>query len=58
MNTKLTGKRRYRVSDDGLVILQVQECESFRTRFGWLPHPEATPEWRDARIEDLSEHEA
>lgn len=54
----LTGRRRYRVADDGCLVLQVQEQECFRTRYGSLPVPDAEPKWRDARTEDLTVHDA
>lgn len=53
---RLTGKRRYRVSDDGKVVLQVQQDSYFNTSFG-LTRTNTDPTWRDATLEDLSEHE-
>lgn len=54
---RLTGKRRYRVSDDGKVILQVQEGRYFSNSYGFLPVPNSDKSWRDACLEDLSEHD-
>lgn len=51
----LTGKRRYRATAEGLVVLQVE----FDIRLGAhrLSLPGATPEWRDATVEDLTIHQ-
>lgn len=54
---RLTGKRRYRADIDGRVILQVQERRYFSTSYGPLPMPDSQPVWRDATVEDLTEHE-
>lgn len=54
---RLTGKRRYRADADGKVILQVQTGEYFNAGHGPLRAPGTTPVWRDATVEDLTEHE-
>lgn len=48
---RLTGKRRYRADQDGKIILQVQ------TRRHYNSGPSEAPLWRDATVEDLTEHE-
>jgi hypothetical protein len=52
-----TGKRRYRVEQDGCLVLQVEERPHFATKHGPLPVPDAEPSWRDARLEDLTVHD-
>ncbi|WP_421565922.1 hypothetical protein [Ochrobactrum sp. EDr1-4] len=54
---KLTGKRRYRADQEGKIILQVQTRRHFRTALSSLPVPDEEPTWRDATVEDLTEHE-
>jgi len=55
---RLTGRRRYRASDDGSIVLQVEEEECFRTNYGSVRCPDTLPYWRDARVEDLTAHDA
>ena len=57
MAARLTGKRRYRVDEHGKVILQVQERYYFNGGHGHLPVSNKVPTWRDATVEDLTEHE-
>ncbi len=53
---RLTGNRRYRVDTDGKIVLQVQTRRYFSTGRGLLPMPNEEPAWRDAIVEDLTEH--
>ena len=57
MMVRLTGKRRYRADTDGNIILQVQTRRYFNAGHGPLPMPHESPVWRDATVEDLTEHE-
>lgn len=47
-------KRRYRVSADGKIVLQVLPALVSR---GYPRPPREPPNWRDATLEDLTEHE-
>jgi hypothetical protein len=53
----LTGARRFRVAPDATIVLQVHERieRQLWTEPRWIADG---TRWRDARIEDLTEHEA
>ncbi|MBD8555537.1 hypothetical protein IFT84_13575 [Rhizobium sp. CFBP 8762] len=53
---KLTGKRRYRAAPDGTVVLQVQEATYHTDFLGPSRYAKTPTTWRDARVEDLTEH--
>lgn len=47
----LTGRKRYRVSWSGKVILQVEYLKAFGDSYGWY---EEVPTWRDATAQDIT----
>lgn len=51
-----TGKQRYRVTPEGLIVLQIEEQDRFPTRAGVRAQPNSKPAWRDATVEDLTVH--
>lgn len=53
---KLTGKRRFRLDDRQKLILQVQEDRIFTYHIGTITS-EYLYRWRDAEVQDLSQHE-
>jgi hypothetical protein len=51
-----TGRQRYRVTSEGLIVLQIEEQDRFPTSAGTRAQPNRKPIWRDATIEDLTVH--
>lgn len=53
---RLTGKRRFRCAPDGVLVLQLQYTARMSGLRG-IPSSLYT-DWRDAHVEDLTEHDA
>lgn len=61
--SSLTGRRRYRLEPkhwfrEPMVVLQVEETRLITYWSGGMIDTERYEVWRDARVSDLTEHEA